>query len=96
MSNTTVPVSWTPTVSNSVLDLLVNDCDGTLTTDHAASSRGLPVLVVGVNGTAFGVAEVGELTVAVYPSLGHTRLTAGQIALIEAARSAGYSVRIPE
>lgn len=77
-----------------MLDLLINECDGTLTTDHAASSRGLPV-VVGSDGAALGSSEVGELTVAVYPSLGHEPLTAEQLAVVEAARAAGYQIRIP-
>lgn len=91
---TTLPVSWTPATITSMLDLISNDCEGVLTTDHAASSRGLPVVVHA--GQALGPAEVGELTVSVYSSLGHAVITAEQLALVQAARSAGYVVRIPE
>lgn len=90
----TVRVTWTPSRIASLLDLIVNDCDGVLTTDHAQSSRGLPVLVRD-DGTALGVGEVGELTVDCYPDLGHDPLTAEELATIAAARTAGYTVRTP-
>jgi len=91
-----VRVSWSPAALNSLLDLVTNDCEGTLTTDHSASSRGLPVVVRDHDGAALGTAEVGELTVQIYPSLGHDPISIDQIAMVKAARSAGYVVRVPE
>jgi hypothetical protein len=70
---------------------------GSLTTEHAASSRGLPV-VVDASGTARGTAEVGELHVYSEEEADGYRhpLTAGQRELVDAAVRAGYRVHVTE
>lgn len=60
---------------------------GTLTTDHAASSYGLPV-VVADNGTVYGPAESHGLA----DLQGAAHLHTG---LVDAARSAGYAIECP-
>ncbi len=71
--------------------------DGELTTDHSASSRGLPVVVV--DGQALGPAEVGALCVSTYLETDdvagrdiHRQLTSEETDLIAAAERAGYRV----
>jgi hypothetical protein len=68
---------------------------GYLTTDHPSSSHGLPV-VVADDGQVLGPAEVAPLSVGEWDDdLGddiYRRLTAEQIALVEAARQAGYRI----
>lgn len=99
MSN--VRVSWI--VESTSKDLLVAVCDsvklGTLTTDHPASSRGLPVLIDD-SGNPLGSAEVGQLRVMpaefVNDDAGQVSavpMSAEQIKTIESAKLAGYLVK---
>lgn len=74
---------------------------GQLTTEHAASSHGLPVVVL-EDGTALGPGEVSALHVTTYVETDdvngrdvHRTLTADEHALIAAARLAGYVVELP-
>ena len=60
---------------------------GVLTTDHAASSYGLPVLVIG--GVAFGSAEAPNAIFVDCDCGG-----AGVAEVVAAGRAAGYAVRI--
>jgi len=86
---TTLNISWTDTAG---LDTLADLMDparitrATLTTDHAASSHGLPVVVL-TDGTALGIAEVPAFGVDVDGDLD----AAGE-ALVAAARGVGYVV----
>lgn len=67
------------------MSVTTNLGNGTLTTEDAASSHGLPVVVVG--GTAYGPAEVGPVNTR---PLGEDDVD--EAALVEAARNAGYEV----
>lgn len=88
------------------LDLFADPQEGVLTTDHAASSYGLPVLVAG--GQVYGPSEVplGPLC-PVYPLIPMSgsdpslcesdesrlrRRDPEAVALVESARRAGYEV----
>jgi len=90
--------------ADSLLDLISGDrChrEGYLTTDSSASSHGLPVLHDGETGQALGVAECGNITVDTYVSTDdaagrdiHRELSTDEMAIVEAARRAGYTVRV--
>ena len=88
-----------PTTNVNLRSLLDAYEDATLTTDHAASSHGLPV-VVRADGQALGPAEVASVEAMTYVSTddeaGHDiqrPLTQSESALLEGARRAGYPVR---
>lgn len=88
----------------SLLDIISGDrCfrSGYLTTDSAAGSHGLPVLHDGETGQALGAAECGDITIDTYVSTDdvsgrdiHRTLTADEMTIVEAARRAGYTVRV--
>lgn len=70
-----------------------------LTADHAASTHGLPVVVRQSDG-AVGPAEIGPVYACQYVETDdvagrdiYRPLTVDEIALVEAARRAGYDVR---
>lgn len=93
---TTVVVTWCNELAGNLEDL----CRiGVLTTEHAASSHGLPVVVA--DGEALGTSEVGPLeaagAVTVDDPTGQVfwaPLDAAQLALVEAARLAGYAITV--
>jgi hypothetical protein len=64
----------------------LDDNAAELSTDHPASSRGMPVLVRG--GTAYGPADLPGVTI----MLGHAELSGGRF--IDSARAAGWAVRV--
>jgi hypothetical protein len=79
-------VYWTEGFSGLFSDAgPVEQRHGVLTTEHAASSYGLPV-VVGEDGQVYGPAEVPEINDL------HCELSDEAAELIAAARSAGYRV----
>lgn len=61
------------------------DHEAELTTEHPASSRGLPVLVK--DGTAYGPGDLADVTI---------HLTSSDTDLIGPARAAGWTVRVSE
>jgi hypothetical protein len=89
---------------DSLLDLIRGDrChrSGYLTTDSVMSSHGLPVLHDGETGQALGVTECDDITVDIYESTDDVTgrdiqrmLTADEMKIVEAARRAGYTVRV--
>jgi hypothetical protein len=60
---------------------------GFLTNEHAASSYGLPVVILGCDGSAVGPAEAGVVDT---PCWDETQTE--ELALCEAARRAGYRI----
>jgi hypothetical protein len=64
----------------------VADHDATLTDEHAGASYGMP-LVVGADGATYGPLEAGAVNVRTL-----AEDDAEEIALVEAARAAGYRV----
>jgi hypothetical protein len=89
-----IVVSWeVPREVRSLLDLLECVRTGVLTTEHAASSHGLPVVVDDESGVALGPAEVTRLAADLYDGGGTFRAaTPEQIALWARASEAGYNV----
>lgn len=84
---------------NLLSDLLDSARAGVLTTAHAASSHGLPV-VVDDDGTVYGAAECSNVEAYTYVETDdvagqdiYRPLTAGERVLLDAARRAGYDVR---
>jgi hypothetical protein len=104
----TVQVSWISAglpPPESLLDLVMQGGVGILTAAHASSSYGLPVVVVvwapgRAPGSALGPAEVGALRASqLNPDIddggpAELPLSAAQLALVEAARRAGYDVDV--
>ncbi len=69
--------------------ILANSRLGTLTTDHAASSYGLPVLV-GDDGVARGPGDIEDAEI----QIGRDGMTNAEYdAAVEAARNAGFVAR---
>lgn len=98
MSKVTVTWRVEGAVGN-LLEVLNQVRVGELTTEHAASSHGLPVVVL--DGIALGTGEVGPLAagesnpdIDALGALPYLPLTPAQNGLIEAARRAGYTVAI--
>lgn len=109
MTNTpdTIAVTYQTLVApETLLDLVDGDrCfrSGYLTTDSAASSHGLPVLHDGETGQALGSAECGEVVIDTYIATDdvagrdvHRALAPHETAIVEAARVAGYTVRVAQ
>lgn len=89
----TINVTYTPAGTH-MLDALSAMRQGTLTTDHASSSHGLPV-VVAAGGVALGPAEVDSVAVVRLTAGGAERdYTAAEVSMLEAARIAGYPVNL--
>lgn len=83
-----VNVSWTADgEQRNLMDLLDLTRCGVLTTEHAASSHGIPV-VVGEDGTAYGPAEIMAALKVDEPQ----DLEADQVKVLKAARRAGYTL----